>query len=77
MDINGCRDGFLEFIQYEKRVSKHTLVAYSNDIKQFVTYLSTTYEIKKIAEEGYPISVPLVVEIKTGRNLGEMEEFKP
>ena len=37
----------------------------------------TSREIKKIAEEGYPISVPLVVEIKTGRNLGEMEEFKP
>jgi integrase/recombinase XerC len=55
MDINGCRNGFLEFIQYEKRASKHTLVAYSNDIKQFITYLSTTYEITKIAEVNHTI----------------------
>lgn len=55
MDINACMDGFLEFIQYEKRASKHTLVAYSNDIKQFVTYLSTTYEITKIAEVNHTI----------------------
>jgi integrase/recombinase XerC len=55
MDINVCRDGFLEFIQYEKRASKHTLVAYSNDIKQFVTYLSTTYEITKIEEVNHTI----------------------
>lgn len=55
MDIDVCKDGFLEFIQYEKRASKHTLVAYSNDIKQFVTYLSTTYEITKIAEVNHTI----------------------
>lgn len=55
MDIDACKDGFLEFIQYEKRASKHTLVAYSNDIKQFVTYLSTTYEITKIAEVNHTI----------------------
>lgn len=55
MDIDACRDGFLEFIQYEKRASKHTLVAYFNDIKQFVTYLSTTYEITKIAEVNHTI----------------------
>ena len=55
MDIDACRNGFLEFIQYEKRASKHTLVAYSNDIKQFVTYLSTTYEITKIAEVNHTI----------------------
>ncbi|MCE9538873.1 MAG: site-specific integrase, partial [Bacteroidetes bacterium] len=55
MDINGCRDGFLEFIQFEKRSSNHTLVAYSNDIKQFITYLSTTYEITKISEVNHNI----------------------
>ncbi|MDO9185393.1 MAG: tyrosine-type recombinase/integrase [Bacteroidia bacterium] len=55
MDIDACKGGFLEFIQYEKRASKHTLVAYSNDIKQFVTYLSTTYEITKIAEVNHTI----------------------
>jgi len=36
----------------------------------------TSREIKNIAEGSYPVSVPLVVEIKTGRNWGEMKEFK-
>jgi len=50
MNINKCRDEFLEFIQFEKRASKHTLVAYSNDIKQFVSYLETAYELTNISE---------------------------
>lgn len=55
MDIDVCRNEFLEFIQFEKRSSNHTLVAYSNDINQLVTYLSTTYEITKIAEVNHSI----------------------
>ena len=55
MDINVCRNGFLEFIQFEKRASNHTLVAYSNDIKQFILYLSNTYEITSITEVNHTI----------------------
>ena len=50
MDITSCKNEFIEFIQYEKRSSNHTLVAYSNDLKQFADYLHTTYEIKNISE---------------------------
>lgn len=50
MDLDICRNGFLEFIQFEKRSSKHTLVAYSNDLNQLVKYLRTAYEITKISE---------------------------
>ncbi len=55
MDIAICQNEFLEFIQYEKRASKHTLVAYSNDINQLVIYLSTAYEIKEISEVNHTI----------------------
>lgn len=50
-----CRDEFLQFLQYEKRCSKHTLVAYSNDLKQFLDYLSTSYEISGIAEINHTV----------------------
>jgi integrase/recombinase XerC len=50
MNLNTCRDEFLKFIQFEKRYSKHTLVAYANDLNQFFTYLATTYEIKEPEE---------------------------
>lgn len=36
---------FLDYLAYEKRLSKHTLLAYENDLKQFGIYLQTDYEI--------------------------------
>ncbi len=50
MDLNGCKDSFTRYLQFEKRFSNHTLVAYSNDILQFFTFLQSTYEIKTIEE---------------------------
>lgn len=50
MNIETNKNGFLEFIKFEKRFSKHTLVAYSNDLRQFISYLQTTYEIKNSSE---------------------------
>ena len=55
MDIDACRDGFIEFIQYEKRSSKHTLAAYSNDTNQLVCYLKTAYEITDLSEVNHTI----------------------
>jgi integrase/recombinase XerC len=55
MDTTICRDEFLKFIQYEKRFSSHTLVAYSNDLKQFLDYLSTTYQISNITEINHTV----------------------
>ncbi|MBL7852323.1 MAG: tyrosine-type recombinase/integrase [Cyclobacteriaceae bacterium] len=37
-------DSFLNFLQFEKRFSPHTVQSYRNDLAQFATYLSTTYE---------------------------------
>ncbi|WP_259016170.1 tyrosine-type recombinase/integrase [Emticicia fluvialis] len=36
---------FLQYIQFEKRLSRHTLTAYENDMKQFSSYLLFQYEL--------------------------------
>ena len=38
---------FLEYLQFEKKFSPHTLVSYRNDAEQFVAFLKHTYEIEK------------------------------
>jgi len=34
---------FLNYLQFERRYSPHTLLAYQNDLKSFVSYLEETY----------------------------------
>ncbi len=36
-------DSFLKYLQYEKRVSKHTLVAYRNDLNQVTEFFATNF----------------------------------
>lgn len=38
---------FLQHIQFEKRLSHHTLTAYEGDMKQFSLYLQFQYELKE------------------------------
>ena len=38
---------FLQHIQFEKRLSNHTLIAYESDMKQFSLYLEFQYELKE------------------------------
>lgn len=37
-------DSFLNYLQYEKRFSLHTVTSYKNDLTQFTEYLRTQYE---------------------------------
>ncbi len=37
-------DSFLNFLQFEKRFSPHTVTSYKNDLSQFETYLREQYE---------------------------------
>lgn len=37
-------DSFLNFLQFEKRFSAHTVLSYRNDLNQFTGYLIATYE---------------------------------
>lgn len=41
---------FLQFLEFEKRYSKHTLTAYESDLNQFADFLSITYRIHKTNE---------------------------
>lgn len=40
-------DSFLKYLEYEKRVSRHTLLAYKTDLQQFSTFISTTFSESK------------------------------
>lgn len=63
MDIAPNRDSFLQYLRYEKRLSNHTLIAYSNDLKQFLEYLDTTYQIKQLSEISHIIIRSWVVSL--------------
>ncbi len=41
---------FLQFLEYEKRLSPHTLTAYRSDLDQFFTYLQDIYGLTSVAE---------------------------
>lgn len=43
-------DLFYDFIAHEKRFSEHTIIAYKNDIGQFVTFLTTAQQLPGINE---------------------------
>ncbi|MBL0047970.1 MAG: tyrosine-type recombinase/integrase [Bacteroidetes bacterium] len=41
---------FVEYLQYEKRFSPHTVTAYSNDLTQFYNFLKAEYDLTDIKE---------------------------
>lgn len=55
MDIQAGRDSFLQYLQFEKRFSRHTLVAYTTDLTQFIDYLEGCYQINQITEVKHTI----------------------
>lgn len=63
MNIDTNRDAFLEYIQFEKRLSSHTLVAYTNDLNQFIAFLNSVYEIKNVAEVNHTVIRSWVVSL--------------
>jgi integrase/recombinase XerC len=55
MDLSEQKNLFLEYIQHEKRLSIHTLTAYTGDLSQFIEYLTIQYEIQNISEINHTI----------------------
>ncbi|MEJ7827954.1 MAG: site-specific integrase, partial [Segetibacter sp.] len=41
---------FLQYLQYEKRYSQHTIISYQTDLEQFFTYLLSQYDSPPVAE---------------------------
>jgi integrase/recombinase XerC len=46
---------YIQYIQYEKRYSKHTVIAYTNDLDQFFSFISEQYETTDIKNINYSI----------------------
>ncbi|MDF2435626.1 MAG: integrase [Bacteroidota bacterium] len=44
------RDNFLKYLQFEKRLSSHTVLAYSTDLNYLYDYLSSAYQVKALDE---------------------------
>lgn len=44
---------YLQYLQYEKRFSEHTLSAYNNDLIQFSEYIKDTYGLTSFTEVGH------------------------
>lgn len=48
------KDDFLKYLEQEKRLSKHTIIAYANDLSQLGHFLATHFEINDLASvEGF------------------------
>lgn len=47
------RDRFIQYIQFEKRYSPHTVTSYSNDLNQFFSFLESVYKITDIKDVNY------------------------
>ncbi len=41
---------FIEYLKFEKRYSRHSLIAYEGDLRQWAAYLKITYEVDKLDE---------------------------
>lgn len=61
--MDASRDSFLKYLQFEKRLSSHTILAYSGDLEQFYTFLHTTYEIKKLSDINHVLIRSWVLEL--------------
>lgn len=60
-------DSFLRYLEFEKRLSKHTLIAYKTDLLQFKSFLKQNYETDDASQANYGMIrswVALLVEEK-------------
>jgi len=48
-------DSFLKYLQYEKRFSSHTILAYQTDLKQFEEFLGATFPEYKAQSADYGV----------------------
>lgn len=56
-------DPFFQYLQFEKRIAKHTLTAYKSDIAQFQDYLKSEYAIEDQLDVSHTIIRSWVVSL--------------
>lgn len=61
--MEASRNSFLEYLQYEKRFSNHTILAYSTDLAQFSTFLEKNYEVKELQDINHTLIRSWIVSI--------------
>lgn len=44
---------FIKYIQFEKRFSQNTIIAYTKDLSQFSTYILSVYQIREIEKSDF------------------------
>ncbi len=54
---------FLSYLQHEKRFSRHTLVSYETDLRQFTDYLRTQYQMDSPVDAGHLLIRSWVVQL--------------
>lgn len=55
---------FLKYIQTEKRLSQHTIVAYERDVRFFLEYIETEFEITDLSKVNHKIIRSWLVHLK-------------
>lgn len=56
-------ESFLKYLQYEKRVSKHTLLAYQNDLTQYSTFLKEVFQDHTVETADYGIIRSWIIQL--------------
>jgi integrase/recombinase XerC len=54
---------FLKYLQFEKRVSPHTLLAYESDLKQFEAFLHETFPDDTVVQANYSLVRAWIVQL--------------
>jgi integrase/recombinase XerC len=54
---------FLSYLQHEKRFSRHTLVSYETDLRQFTEYLKSQYSLDSPVDAGHLLIRSWVVQL--------------
>ncbi|MBN1340652.1 MAG: tyrosine-type recombinase/integrase [Bacteroidales bacterium] len=57
------KEQFINHIQFERRYSRHTIIAYSNDLDQFFGFVKSVYEIEHIRDVRAPVIRSWVVSL--------------
>ncbi len=63
MNIDSCREDFINYIRFEKRFSNHTIVAYQNDLLQFSDFLQSTYNTNEINDANHLLIRSWIVDL--------------
>jgi len=56
-------DSFLKYLQFEKRVSQHTVLAYESDLDQFKRFLKDTFELDQRAQAHHGLIRSWIVQL--------------